>query len=647
MNTNKKLSIINYQLSIFLIAVFFVLPLKAQVNIGSVEDPHQFSILELTTTKDNNGGLRMPQLDNDERNAVQAKFNENTATAEAAKGLIIYNTETGCLEFWNGKEWISLCSNILPPTPVLEVYPASITFDSNGSITSSAANIETVTTNQTNWTATITYNQGSGWITSFIPTSGTDGQQFTVKVADGATTVRTATITITAGGLTRYVTVAQFPDNYQDSSAPTNFFPYVGAFWRYNQTGERLIRDVRPTGNATQQAAVDGAWTAAVISGADWITLDTVMTSDNQIWTDTPKNSGNDEGFDTKYAVVNGSNMVSGTMNVTTPQIYFRIGLKDTLASADAAPRYGMVLLTNNNYTQRIWIRQGEAADYLFRSDDPVLGGKITTRTANQCRQFSPYNLTAATLGTMSVGINGASPNPGIWTAYPSQAGAFFQWANDNTGYTRYAWDSYTVTGTTLGIDANLWNAYPSTYWDALKDTHETCPSGYRRPTDGLTTGDITANAGGPTITSSEARQSLYLTPQSQSGINDVSNSVWGYYADGFFDRRQIKNGPGSNNSGTNSSVSTGNNQIAHIGRLYYNPYNNASLFFPAAGSRSYNNGSLADAGKNGYYWSSTSSSPSGAWYQALNGTIPLANQSYIDYRSWGYSIRCVKNSNN
>jgi len=121
---NKKLSIINCQLLIFLIIVFFALPLKAQVNIGSDTLPHSFSILELTASL-KKGGLRMPQLDNAERDALQEKFSENTAASEAARGLCIYNIETGCLEFWNGDEWISLCSPT--STVVPQTNPTSTT----------------------------------------------------------------------------------------------------------------------------------------------------------------------------------------------------------------------------------------------------------------------------------------------------------------------------------------------------------------------------------------------------------------------------------------------------------------------------------------------------------------------------------------
>jgi len=103
---NCKLSIINYQLSIsLLITLLFALPLKAQVTIGDQTSPQSFSVLELTTSK-LKGGLRLPQLTTQQRDTLSLSVNP----AEA-QGLLIYNTDTGCVEFWNLNEWISICSD--------------------------------------------------------------------------------------------------------------------------------------------------------------------------------------------------------------------------------------------------------------------------------------------------------------------------------------------------------------------------------------------------------------------------------------------------------------------------------------------------------------------------------------------------------
>lgn len=109
---NKKT--IGYQLStLLLIATLFTMPVKAQVTIGDNSNPHNFSILELTATNQD-GGLRMPQLKTEERDGI-AKLWTAPGTdpdiVEAARGLVIYNITTNCMEFWNGATWISLCGD--------------------------------------------------------------------------------------------------------------------------------------------------------------------------------------------------------------------------------------------------------------------------------------------------------------------------------------------------------------------------------------------------------------------------------------------------------------------------------------------------------------------------------------------------------
>jgi hypothetical protein len=134
-------------------------------------------------------------------------------------------------------------------------------------------------------------------------------------------------------------------------------------------------------------------------------------------------------------------------------------------------------------------------------------------------------------------------------------------------------------------------------------------------------------------------RQSLWLHPQS-TATDNRQNSTWGYYADGFFDRRQITGGPGTS-AGSLSTVSATNQQIAHIGNVFYNPATNASLFFPATGYRQSSIG-LNNAGWFGLYW--TSSGPSStnvAWYLTVNNIVVMQNS--VGARSEGFPIRCIK----
>ena len=76
--------------------------LQAQVTIGSEDLPKDFSVIELIS---NNSGLRLPQLSIEDHNSL----NFETLKPANAEGLVIYNTDEHCLEFWNGSEWISMC----------------------------------------------------------------------------------------------------------------------------------------------------------------------------------------------------------------------------------------------------------------------------------------------------------------------------------------------------------------------------------------------------------------------------------------------------------------------------------------------------------------------------------------------------------
>lgn len=69
----------------------------AQVGIGT-STPHQSSTLEVySETK----GFLPPRMDTDDRNLING--------GSFAEGLMIYNTDHNCINFYNGDEWINPC----------------------------------------------------------------------------------------------------------------------------------------------------------------------------------------------------------------------------------------------------------------------------------------------------------------------------------------------------------------------------------------------------------------------------------------------------------------------------------------------------------------------------------------------------------
>ncbi|NDV95408.1 hypothetical protein D0T84_10845 [Dysgonomonas sp. 521] len=113
----KKYNILHIT-KITLLAIFMVIGVtaQAQVTIGKDKVPEKFSVLELISNK--KAGLRMPLLTTDERDALTVTSKFQGDKDDLAKGLTIYNTTINCLEYWNGKKWVSRCEN---GTPTYEV----------------------------------------------------------------------------------------------------------------------------------------------------------------------------------------------------------------------------------------------------------------------------------------------------------------------------------------------------------------------------------------------------------------------------------------------------------------------------------------------------------------------------------------------
>jgi len=89
--------------------LFFIMlaafPVVGQVTMGEKKKPEKFSVLELISN--NKMGLRLPQLTTQQRiDLTTQEFKAN----ELAEGLTIFNTDTKCVEVWNGKVWISKCA---------------------------------------------------------------------------------------------------------------------------------------------------------------------------------------------------------------------------------------------------------------------------------------------------------------------------------------------------------------------------------------------------------------------------------------------------------------------------------------------------------------------------------------------------------
>jgi hypothetical protein len=399
-----------------------------------------------------------------------------------------------------------------------------------------------------------------------------------------------------------------------------NFGNWVGTFHRWNQTGERIIK-MHNTGN----------WTATVTQGVSFIRLNGSNTDDPN-WGASSAALGNDAGFDGSYPVSGTATTLSGS-----GVIYFRVGMTSALAYKGAQPRYGLIEVTTGEGVKKIYVRQGDEADYVMRKEDP------NPANGNNQRQytvkFSPFNLADPLRGTGGNHVSlhndyvpGDAFDSRQFTDYPTQAGYFFQW-NLGAGSLMKAYNPVNTITQVSGWEAATKNA-----WDR---TLEPCPEGYRHPNDSLRS-----------ALTSEFRQSLYATPDNDAygttppAGTDVSNSVWGYYADGFFDRLAIGTSPNGIDSTTVGFTSSnlaaqGNTGVAYAGKLIYNPATNASLFLPASGVREGSgNGALTGAGAMATYWTSSPNGTNGWAFCFTSASFYGYNNAH---QGNGLSVRCVK----
>lgn len=385
-------------------------------------------------------------------------------------------------------------------------------------------------------------------------------------------------------------------------------FTYVGAFWKAGETAERVVR-------VPVAAAATGKWAARLLDpGNNFAKADVLFAKSEYDYATYPLPA-------TAPAVSDGKGYAQGDAAAMGDEIKFRMGLRAQLGGATAAPRYAVAVIGYNNYTkfQKVYLRQGEADDYVMT---PGQAGMTTASARPAAQRFSPYNLTTPNRGAGSTFVTAGydatlATRGGEPTDFPTKAGAMWQFASGANP--RYA---YSPVLTAANFDITQ---YPT--WS---DDQETCPPGYRRPA-------------GNTAADSEFFQSLCSNEGSFDG-----NSVWGCYADGYFDRLATGNPPMGY---ANSAVDATGIGVGYAGAVFYNPattgsHRNASLFFPAAGERE-GSDFIDVTGAVGNYWSSSYATPPFANAGAMLSfkyNMPYLTSGYYGngVSSQGHSIRCV-----
>ncbi|MCL2652119.1 MAG: hypothetical protein FWD60_13990 [Candidatus Azobacteroides sp.] len=660
--------------------------LNAQVTVGADMPADSFAVLELVSNTHN--GLRLPQIPT---TVARNLISETYGNDPKLMGLEIFNMETKCVETWNGSVWISTCFDVCS----VAVPIASVTLTSDrpdgGNVSLGRTFLLTAEITPAAAADYATYNwqklQDGAWVTvhtstepSWSPMINTMGDNyFRVEAFNGCDSYATSTTNVNVTG--------SFPVTVEDEP---NTLMYVGAFWRASQTGERVI--YIPVGAASLNN--HGQWSAAISymddrwdpANGDGILLSNTPSADPNIRTATF--NPNAENF----KVTSGSDIISGNVS-PGDAIEFRIGLQKKFSDLPACnldnpnytstfpARYAVIMLlygddgSGEPKWRRIFIRQGEGADYVMRPEDALGSG-----ARPEAKRFSPYNLKDKNhtypSGTQSNRTNfDTSTGLGVYVEYPTMVGYAFSAGgrnssntNPNTGVVGVSpiiggAQIQPVNQNNLPFAQSLSNGVGWWVTGATVNGPELCPTGFRRPSDG----SVTA-AGAGTVTGSEIRQSLWLEPQNGGNTytsnpafvgnpspSNRNNSEGGIYADGYYDRGVIQTtgiytttnptligtyqtcvmyssgynpAPAASVSGPMLSPQANvlYTHVAASGRLFFNPTTNASVFFPAGGISPLNNGVAIDGvGDVGGYWTRT-----GYATGASAGAV-----SYLDFSIW------------
>ncbi|WP_048509139.1 hypothetical protein [Chryseobacterium sp. FH2] len=164
---------------------------NGNMGVGTAT-PNANAVLELNAT---NKGFLPPRLTTAQRNAIPA------ATKPA--GLMIYNTTTNCMDFWNSSAWVSTCAATAPPAgAITAVTCASAT--NNGTLTKGINN---------SVTSSIPYTGGNGGSHGGQTIASTGVTGLTATLAAGSFVTGNGTLTYTITGTPSAVGNANFAIN--------------------------------------------------------------------------------------------------------------------------------------------------------------------------------------------------------------------------------------------------------------------------------------------------------------------------------------------------------------------------------------------------------------------------------------------------
>jgi Fibrobacter succinogenes major domain (Fib_succ_major). len=573
--------------SLLLLFIGSTLNLQSQVVIGDAVVPQPFSALEIISN--GTGGLRLPQLTNAQRAAVQTAI-EALAPAEQqkAKGLMVFNLDTKCVNTWNGTEWISICAGLV---------------GSIGSLDCSGAAITAISGTTVNVTKTLTYSDLTGTV------SVTDGQELGVEgsltvIANGDQDLTDPTgsinikITGTAPAANTSIPVALAGADCNISvtiSGPEGVTAGAGSFSGRTCFDLALSNSNTTCGTLAGRIAQQANFNLTATNTQTYTFIPTGTVSDIRFYfVET-----NGAGLIVTSLTANGDYSGNATAgNAYTATLVYKSGLNTSALGRTAT----------NALTVDIYVIYNNAAD----GSGDNRSAKLTVSIKDCICCGAPIKAEDGggwlTLMCHNLGAN-ESLDPFTWNNSKGAndgsdiKGDLYQWGRKPAAHAKR--NSATVTGATnsppdnafVGNEPSLrdWRVTPNhTLWgdgsdnrNIPKTANDPCPAGWKVP-------------------SHKQLASIFTTME--SGANSTVQS-----------------------DGTMSWKWTGNG--FKVG---------SSLYLPAAGLRAYGIGSLVFyTGEQGNYWTSAVDTTYGPNSYFLHLSISQVFSTSIS-RTYGYSVRCT-----
>jgi len=571
--------------------LFFSSPLKAQVAIGSQNPPHSFSVLELIA-KEKTGGLRLPQLKTSEREALNSQLTGN----DKAKGLVVFDTDLNCMELWNGSEWISMCSDVLPADCSSTVFPvlqSSYTLCAGATFSDLTAAVG----GKESW-----YDAATGGVAHANTDLLVSGATYYAEESVGACVSPTrAPVSVTLGDC---------------STAPAggNVTTFTNVMYDFQ--------------HQTLEAYASGGMT----TGYQW-----QVSEDNSAFNDIA--GAPNSNFYTVPAHFADSYFAPA---YKADSLYFRCILSNSKGSTTSSSLNILFISTED-------ANGNPKGNYGI---DPATGIRyLTIQTTN----------TNFPSGTMKIALLNLGQSQNFDGSYNNDAGDlgdFYQWGRVADGHQKTVW--------TKG--ANHINTINPMTGDA-NATSLAVPTGSQTYD---ATGQIQAGSYGygNFITTSAApycwdNGNTNLWGNGDTGAratSDISLSSWTYpnyqannpcpgnwSVPSRWNFMDIYNGTGTDASPSSSNYTGTVNKWSWraasttyaIGGAIITNANGEKVFMPAAGYRSYVNGTFTAVGTDGYYWSSSIGSAVSSSNMYFNGSL-VTPGGYASNRPSGYSVRCI-----